>query len=278
LRGALIERSDLTSGETLNLEHDPLGRLTGVTLNNSQDAVIAQSSYGYTPSGARTVAEVDGLRRHFIHDGVNVATALDDSGQVVWRRLHTRSTDWPLAVDDGTEIRWLLSDHNRTVRDVVDTSGQSLAHFAYTPFGQQILGPSPSLDDAVRFTGREFDLPGGLGFYRARSYSPGIARFLSEDSIEPWHYRYAENNPLRYSDPMGQSALIEYGLLACNQVGLINDMLTYVKPGLFLNAVLRAAAAGMNGEPVDAQAILDMIKDLVEPQALLPCGFSAGLG
>ncbi len=277
-RGALVERSDPISGQTLGLEHDPLGRLTAATLLDAQDSVISQASYRYTPSGARTVAEVDGTRRHFIHDGANVAAALDDSGQVVWRRLHTRAVDRPLAIDDGVEIRWLLSDHNGSVRDVVDTSGQSLAHFAYSAFGEQILGPAPTLDDSLRFTGREFDVPGGLGFYRARAYSPGIARFVSEDPLEPWHYRYAENNPLRYSDPTGESAAIEYGLIACNQVNFINDLFNFAQPGQFLDAVLRAAAAGINGEPVDVEAILKLIEDLFEPKILLPCGFSIGLG
>jgi len=273
-RGNLVERSDSVSGETLNLEHDPLGRLTGATLRNAQDSVIAQASYRYTPSGARVVADVDGTRRHFIHDGANVAVALDDTGQVAWRRLHTRAVDRPLAVDDGSEIRWMLSDHNGTVRDVVDTNGQSLAHFAYSAYGEQILGPAPTIDDAVRFTGREFDVPGGLGFYRARAYSPGIARFVSEDPLEPWHYRYAENNPLRYSDPSGESAAIEYGLKACDALSTLNDLKDLYDVAGFLDTVFTAAANGLNGQPANVEEILELIKNTFGPKIPLFCGFS----
>lgn len=47
--------------------------------------------------------------------------------------------------------------------------------------------------------------------YNARYYSPVLGRFISPDSIvlEPGssggfnRYRYARNNPLRYTDPSG---------------------------------------------------------------------------
>ncbi|MEE4331616.1 MAG: RHS repeat-associated core domain-containing protein, partial [Wenzhouxiangella sp.] len=215
-RGAMVLREHTVSGETLELAYDARTRLRAATLRDDQGSVTLQASYGYTPSGTRVFAEVDGQERHFIYDGYNVIAALDQSGDVVWRRLHPRSVDRPLAVDDGQQIQWLLSDHNGSVRDTVDNSGSVLSHFAYTPWGEQILGPPPGLDDPIRYTGREFDLPGGLGYYRARNYDPGSARFLSQDPIEPWHYRYGDNNPLRFNDPSGETTAIEYLLIVCD--------------------------------------------------------------
>jgi RHS repeat-associated protein len=275
--GAVISRSDSISGQTLNLDYDPLGRLVGATLLDNQDSLLSQAVFAYTPSGARTLAEVDGVRRHFVFDGDNVIAALDDGGQLVSRRLQMRALDRALAVDDGSEIQWLLADHNGSVRDVVDTDGQIIAHYAYSPFGEQVLGPAPTLDDPIRFTGREFDIPGGLGFYRARAYAPDIARFLSEDPIEPWHYRYAENNPFRFNDPSGKFAAVSYGLKACDALSQINFILDNVKTGLFLDNIFRAAADGINGDPVDVEAILESIKKQFGPKVLLPCGFSIGL-
>jgi len=277
-RGALLTRTDLVSSETLELDHDPRGRLIGATLRDDQDTVLSQASYGFTPSGARTSVEVDGARRHLVHDGGNVVAALDGAGQVLWRRLHSRSIDRPLAEDDGSQVRWLLSDHNGTVRDVVDNDGQSLDHFAYTPFGRQVLGSAPTVDDAVRYTGREFDVPGGLGFYRARVYAPGIARFLSEDPLAPWHYRYAENNPLRYTDPTGESAALEFALELCSALDTVNTILgnaeTGSKTGDFVRTVLTAASDGLAGKPVDADAIRELAIDFEGPGISypLPCG------
>jgi RHS repeat-associated protein len=242
--------------------------------------VISEASFGYTPAGARTFAEVDGVRRHFVYDGDNVILVLDDNGQVLSRRLQGRTVDRPLAIDDGNQIRWLLADHLGSIRNVVSTSGDMLAEFAYTPFGEQILGPPPSVDDSIRFTGREFDIPGGLGYYRARIYAPDIARFLSEDPLEPWHYRYAENNPLRYTDPSGKVAAISYALQACKSVATINKLFSgagSAGAGEFLDKVFLAANDGLNGRPVDVQEILDSIKKLFAPKAPLPCGFKMDL-
>jgi len=274
-RGAVIARVDPGNGQTLNLDRDPIGRLIGATLLDDMSSVISQASFAYTTSGARTFAEVDGVRRHFVYDGDNVILVLDDSGQVVSRRLQDRAVDRPLAVDDGNEIQWLLTDHLGSVRNVVSTNGQSLAEFAYTPFGEQILGPAPSLDDSIRFTGREFDIPGGLGYYRARVYAPDIARFLSEDPIEPWHYRYAENNPLRYTDPSGKTAAISYALQACNSVAKVLKILGGAGgrgAGEFFETVMLAAADGLKGEEVDPEEVLKAIEKLFAPRLLLPCG------
>lgn len=66
------------------------------------------------------------------------------------------------------------------------------------------------------FTGREYDSETGLYYYRSRYYSPKLGRFISRDLISPviefpesFHrYRYAFNNPLRYTDPDGEIAVI----------------------------------------------------------------------
>ncbi len=268
--GNVVERTETASGDSLSLSYDPDGRVVQATLRDDQDAVISDASLGYTPFGARTLTEVDGQRRHFVYDGVNVAAALDDTGQVLWRRLHTRAIDRPLAVDDGSTVQWLLSDHNGSIRDVVDTAGQSLAHFAYTAFGEQVIGPDPSLDDAVRYTGREFDLPGGLGYYRARLYDPAMARFVSEDPVEPWHYRYAENDPLRYSDPTGETATLELIGVLCTSAASISIAKGF---GQVVQEALKQAAGGLQGQPGNVDAILEKLSDTGNPKNLLPCGF-----
>ncbi len=62
-----------------------------------------------------------------------------------------------------------------------------------------------------RFTGQREESTIGLYFYNARWYDAALGRFIEPDSIVPQpdnpqslnRYSYADNNPLRYSDPSG---------------------------------------------------------------------------
>jgi RHS repeat-associated protein len=62
--------------------------------------------------------------------------------------------------------------------------------------------------NAAQYTGRENDT-GGLYYYRARFYHPGLQRFISEDPSgfaagDPNLYAYTFNAPTRYRDPSGR--------------------------------------------------------------------------
>jgi hypothetical protein len=51
--------------------------------------------------------------------------------------------------------------------------------------------------------------------FRARYYSPGLGRFISEDPIgfssDDFNlYRYAYNRPVSLVDPLGQASIVEY--------------------------------------------------------------------
>ena len=59
-----------------------------------------------------------------------------------------------------------------------------------------------------RFTGREWDSETGMYYYRMRTYSPVLKRFITEDPIrfasgDVNFYRYVGNNPTNYVDPLG---------------------------------------------------------------------------
>jgi RHS repeat-associated protein len=273
--GNLIERVSLASGEKTKLFYDVYNRLIGVEVLNAQGAVLHQAEYEYAQTGQRIRATVNGVDRWYAYDAENAVFAMDSAGQVVWRRLFGRAVDRPFAEETTAGLRWLLADHVGTIRDVTDSAGALVAHYAYDAFGRQVLGPAGSLDDSLRFAGREADVPGGLTYVRARAYAPELGRFVSEDPRKPWHYAYAENDPLRFVDPTGELAAIEYIGLLCDIGSMLDLIKTYYELGKGLEVVFQAVVDGMNGLPVDPQAVREaLLKAIygVVTSPIMPCG------
>ncbi len=223
--GLMTERTALGSGEKLIFERDLDLRLAGITRQAGNGSVLDLATYSHSPQGWRVGAAFNGTRRHYVHDGQNPIVALDDGGNVVWRRLQTRVLDRPLAEERGGQIHWLLTDHIGSVREAVPHGGVPVS-FSYDAWGRQLSGPPPSLDDALRYSGREFDLPAGLGYYRARTYLPDSARFAEPDPQAPWHYAYVHNDPVNLVDPTGEVAAIEYAALACKGGEIVSLLVT----------------------------------------------------
>jgi len=108
-------------------------------------------------------------------------------------------------------VRWYLSDHLGTVRDLADAAGEVIDHLAYDAFGNVLAESNPAAGDRFRFTGREFDAATGQYYYRARYYDGRIGRFTSEDPLglsagDVNLYRYVHNRPTMATDPYGLTA------------------------------------------------------------------------
>jgi RHS repeat-associated protein len=303
--GLMTERTTLGSGERLILDHDPDQRLAGITRLTGGGAVLDHASYIHSPQGWRISAELNGIQRHYIHDGHNPMVSLDGDGTVVWRRMQTRVLDRPLAEERGGQIHWLLTDHIGSVREAVPHGGAPVS-FSYDAWGRQLSGPLPSLDDSLRYSGRDFDLPAGLGYYRARTYLPDVGRFAEPDPQAPWHYAYAQNDPINLVDPTGEVSAIAYAQLACmgaetvsllvtllyaitdpnasnvsgfavGGVGMISDYggaAGGMGAGIggagadFFSQVMGLVVDGLNGKEVPPGEGLKLVKDLVKSMAI----------
>jgi RHS repeat-associated protein len=85
----------------------------------------------------------------------------------------------------------------------------------YEPYGRQLL--PTQLADGPGYTGHVSDAATGLSYMQQRYYDPLIPRFLSvdpvtayDDPIGAFHrYRYANNNPYKFTDPNGRSGRLE---------------------------------------------------------------------
>jgi RHS repeat-associated protein len=122
-----------------------------------------------------------------------------------------------VAVNDGTGLQYLLTDHLGSTVAVTNASGTLTSQQRYLPFGGVRANANPPYITQTDF-GYTFqrNLSGtGLMNYKARMYSPALGRFVQPDSIirsilnpQSWNrYSYVENRPVIFNDPTGHTAL-----------------------------------------------------------------------
>ncbi|EIL91406.1 hypothetical protein UU5_14153 [Rhodanobacter sp. 115] len=107
-------------------------------------------------------------------------------------------------------MHFYYTDPQGTVLAKTDVQGNILARYDYKPYGGLVSGQGP---DGPGYTGHVNDLETGLVYMQARHYDP-VGRFLSEDPVGPEpgnifsfnRYAYANNNPVRFTDPTGRCA------------------------------------------------------------------------
>src|SRR5208337_3468788 len=104
------------------------------------------AAYAYDAFGRKVSQTENGATSYFIDDGENVALVLNASGQVTERELYAAAVDQVLASEAVTRgtgkvgtVNWLLTDNQRTVRDVAQYNGTSTSvvnHLVFDSFGQ----------------------------------------------------------------------------------------------------------------------------------------------
>ncbi|WP_144112977.1 RHS repeat-associated core domain-containing protein [Paraburkholderia sp. BCC1886] len=112
--------------------------------------------------------------------------------------------------DDDSEDRYALRDATNNVIALTDNAQQIRTQYRYDPYGVTTQTGAADVN-SQQYTARENDGT-GLYYYRQRYYSPGTARFISEDPIgwasgQTNAYAYVNGNPLQFTDPFGSQAI-----------------------------------------------------------------------
>ena len=109
----------------------------------------------------------------------------------------------------SAETFFVHADHLGTPQALTDASGAVVWRADYDPFGRATVDPSSTVEFNVRFPGQYFDAETGLHYNYYRDYDPDTGRYLQPDPIGLKGgvntYTYADNNPLRFVDPLGLS-------------------------------------------------------------------------
>jgi RHS repeat-associated protein len=231
--GSLVGRSNTLTHATTTYHYDHRNRLVNVLDSDASGTVTQTVDFTYDALNRRIAKSVNGAVTRFLLNQDNSWADTDAAGTITARYLlGSRIDEMTARYRPRDGVVWYLTDNLGTVRDLADSTGAVVNHVSYDSFGG-ILGQSgPALGDRFLFTGREWDGEVGLCFYRARYYSPELARFTSEDPLglnplDPDErgllgpksggiavgdinlYRFLLNNTITYTDPYGLAVAVE---------------------------------------------------------------------
>ena len=189
-------------GETFT--YNAANQLTGIT------AAGASTEFVYDADGNRTKTSGASSGTALFDPMATVPTALSTNGAVIGRDPNAN----PVAITTSTGTAFPLVDALGSVRANTDTTGTVTATTDYDAYGQ--TRTSTGTTGPVGYTGALTD-PAGLVNLNARTYNPGIGQLLQTDTYEIGgpgttgynRHTYANNNPLRYTDPTGHTTLGE---------------------------------------------------------------------
>ena len=110
------------------------------------------------------------------------------------------------------QLQYYFHDGNKNVSELLDSSQSLVAHYEYSPFGENLLSECGTLGDTdavgvsnpFRFSSEYADDVLGQVYYNYRHYCPAVGRWDSRDLIEfEQPYLYIDNRALNYSDVLG---------------------------------------------------------------------------
>lgn len=213
--GNRTRRTHLASGARTEYQWDYRNRLVQVTDFSAGNIITRDSTYAYDVFDRRIAATVDEdgagpsppSERRFVYDGHHIALTFDDGGAVPHRYLHGPAVDQILADESANGVVWDLTDHQGTIRDLVDSTGAVKNHLTYDSFGRVVSESNPAVDHSFGYTGRERDET-GLHYFRARYYDPVLGEFISRDPLgfaagDTNLKRFVNNSPPNGRDPYG---------------------------------------------------------------------------
>ena len=201
--------------DTYDLKYDAENRLVEVKKNST---VIA--TFVYDGDGKQVKGTMNGATTYY------VGAYYQKQGTLVTKYYYAGVER--IAMRQGGVLYYIFGDHLGSTAVVKNTQGGK-SELRYTAWGttRYEYGSTPT---DRRYTGQREEASLGLYFYNARWYDPALGRFIQADTIVPgagnpqaWdRYAYANNNPVKYSDPSGHSVDCGIGEQNC-RAGIYNS-------------------------------------------------------
>jgi RHS repeat-associated protein len=195
----------------------------------------ATSIYGYDGRGRLISASTGGINTQFRYDGDGRRVS-QTIGTATYQYTHDPVSTLPVVIaeagpDGSFDYVYGLSlisathtafqyfyqfDGLGSVVTLTDSSGAIKASYSYDPWGK-LTTPLDALGNKNKFkyTAAPFDSSTGFYHLTTRQYDPGTGRFTAADTFPSvaltpeslQRFAYASNNPLRFTDRSGLSAM-----------------------------------------------------------------------
>ncbi|HEX8649217.1 MAG TPA: RHS repeat-associated core domain-containing protein, partial [Pyrinomonadaceae bacterium] len=180
----------------------------------------------YDGLGQRVEATAGGETRQFAYDAYGKLIAEYSEG--AWQRDYVYRNGHVVATVEAAGVSYVLTDHQGSVRLVVNESGAVTARHDYLPFGEELqagTGLRTTLQnygaaDGVRqrYALMEREAGSGLDHTWWRTYESSSGRWTSPDPYlgsmsvgDPQsfnRYNFVENDPVNFVDPTGLETLL----------------------------------------------------------------------
>ncbi len=262
----------ITSGsEVTTYTYDAENRLTNVTMPG------VTASYSYDADGRRVSQTSNGQITNYLWDEASAYAdvVLETDGNGATLASYILGGTQLISQTRGGVTSYYLQDGQDSTRALLDSGGNITDTYSYTAFGKT-LSHAGTTANPYQYAGQQLDAMTGLYNLRARYYDPADGRFLSQD-VHPFdfsnpiqlnRYSYAANNPINYSDPTGQTAMIEYALNVAKKGFIAGALL-----GGISNAVIQLLT-----KPINEFSLMEVIRSAVAGGVAGAIGALIGLG
>lgn len=188
---------NLTSDGTNTYTWNARNQLVGISGGMS-------AAFAYDALGRRTSRMVAASTTTFLHERDNLVQEISGANKASY--LTGPGLDQVFSRTDSSGTMSYLRDGLGSILGLTNASGSLTTQYAYDPYGNTTTTGTPS-PNTLQYAGREND--GTLYYNRARYYSPGLGRFLSQDPIGFGGginlYAYVGGNPIQFIDPSGKA-------------------------------------------------------------------------
>jgi RHS repeat-associated protein len=215
---AYDDAGNLVDDGTRSYEWNARGELAEVT------GPGLSASFAYDPAGRRRSSTVNGATTTYLYDENNLVQERV-GGTATANRL-VAALDQTLQVTDASGTYIPVTDPLGSTLGLVTATGAMSTTYTYEPYGA-VTAAGATSPNTRQFAGAEYDAATGLTYHRARYYSPGLARFISQDPAgiaggSTNLYTYALGDPTNLSDPFGDCPICAVLAVGCVIGGLFS--------------------------------------------------------